>query len=109
MEHVAMHPLWVAVADALLYTRSTMWMGQEKVELESHSQISANTALCVGPGAIDQPLHRDDAQYFNDVPATTVDKYEIGRERMLMKELEDEAAQIRGYLEAREMARGYLP
>jgi ectoine hydroxylase-related dioxygenase (phytanoyl-CoA dioxygenase family) len=84
MEHVAMHPLWVAVADALLYTRSTMWMGQEKVELESRSQISANTALCVGPGAIDQPLHRDDAQYFNDVPATTVDKYEIGRERMLI-------------------------
>lgn len=55
-----MHPIYQAVCDHFLTTRSWNWWGTERKESVSKPYVTSCTALRIGPGAEAQPLHRDD-------------------------------------------------
>lgn len=55
-----MHPLFQRLCSHFLTTSSWYWWGNERSESVSKPYISSTTALRVGPGALPQPLHRDD-------------------------------------------------
>ncbi|KAJ5935161.1 phytanoyl- dioxygenase family protein [Penicillium verhagenii] len=71
--------LWNDVCDALLTsTLSTNWVGNDIEESISHPQLSNTICFSIGPGAADQPLHRDDDVHHHHLKA--VGKHEIGRD-----------------------------
>jgi ectoine hydroxylase-related dioxygenase (phytanoyl-CoA dioxygenase family) len=55
-----MNPLYQAICDHFLTTRSWNWWGDERKESVSKPYVTSCTALRIGPGADAQPLHRDD-------------------------------------------------
>jgi ectoine hydroxylase-related dioxygenase (phytanoyl-CoA dioxygenase family) len=79
-EKIIMHPLWRDVCDALLSVENTFWNGQTKTTNTSRPQLSATAVFSVGPGSEKQELHRDDMAHHNVVPATTYEKYTVGRD-----------------------------
>ncbi|KKK12905.1 hypothetical protein P175DRAFT_0506353 [Aspergillus ochraceoroseus IBT 24754] len=81
MEALVMHPLLVDVCDRILSGRCKSWFGQKCREFVSKSQVSSNSTLVAMPGTENQPLHRDDGLFFNDVPAIKASEYQPGRDR----------------------------
>ncbi|KAI1610495.1 hypothetical protein EDD36DRAFT_490737 [Exophiala viscosa] len=75
-----MHPLYQAVADHFLTTRNHFWWGNSWKESVSKPQAHTGAAMCIGPGAKAQPLHRDD--YLHHNVHTEVDIWDDGRDRM---------------------------
>lgn len=55
-----MNPLYQAVVDHFLTTRSWFWWGDERKESVSKPYVHSCTAMRIGPGGKAQPLHRDD-------------------------------------------------
>lgn len=55
-----MHPLYRAVCDHFLTTRTWNWWGDEWKESVSKPYVHSCTAMRIGPGGKAQPLHRDD-------------------------------------------------
>ena len=55
-----MNPVFGAVSDHFLTTRSWFWWGNEKKESVSKPYVHSTVAMRIGPGAKAQPLHRDD-------------------------------------------------
>ncbi|KAF1976473.1 phytanoyl-CoA dioxygenase [Bimuria novae-zelandiae CBS 107.79] len=55
-----MHPLYRAVCDHFLTTRSMFWWGNERKESVSKPYVHSAVAMRIGPGGKAQPLHRDD-------------------------------------------------
>ncbi|KAF2726970.1 PhyH-domain-containing protein [Polyplosphaeria fusca] len=55
-----MNPLYHAVCDHFLTTRSWFWWGDERKESVSKPYVHSCVALRIGPGGKAQPLHRDD-------------------------------------------------
>ncbi|RDW92954.1 phytanoyl-CoA dioxygenase family protein [Aspergillus mulundensis] len=54
-----MHPLFQAIANHFLTTRSTYWWGDKRKESVSLPYVTSTVAIQVGPGATAQPLHCD--------------------------------------------------
>ncbi|CAI6334001.1 unnamed protein product [Periconia digitata] len=55
-----MNPLYRAVCDHFLTTRSWFWWGDERKESVSRPYVHSCVAMRIGPGGKAQPLHRDD-------------------------------------------------
>jgi ectoine hydroxylase-related dioxygenase (phytanoyl-CoA dioxygenase family) len=55
-----MNPLYRAVCDHFLTTRSWFWWGDERKESVSKPYLHSSVAMRIGPGGKAQPLHRDD-------------------------------------------------
>lgn len=53
-----MHPLYQAVAEHFLSTKSSFWWGDDRRTHVAKPQVSACTAFQVGPGAGNQQIHR---------------------------------------------------
>lgn len=79
-EEVLMHPLWKEVTDAMLTKTTAAWNGAKLIESTSKPQLSATGLVAIGPGAKDQPLHRDDMVHHVEHPRITADEYKIGRD-----------------------------
>lgn len=58
---VALSPLFLESAKAILQTPTHVWVGSDRVEIEPDIQLSITQAIQIGPGQGLQPLHRDDA------------------------------------------------
>ncbi|KAF2671667.1 PhyH-domain-containing protein [Microthyrium microscopicum] len=74
------HPLWLAITDALLTSRTKSYTGDEIHECISKPQISSSALLCIGPGAKAQGLHRDGMLHHDNHSKITADEYPIGRD-----------------------------
>ncbi|KAM5341889.1 hypothetical protein ACJ41O_014920 [Fusarium nematophilum] len=55
-----MNPVYQAVVDHFLTTRTWYWWGDERKESVSKPYLHSTTAMRIGPGGKAQPLHRDD-------------------------------------------------
>jgi ectoine hydroxylase-related dioxygenase (phytanoyl-CoA dioxygenase family) len=78
-----MHPLYQAICDHFLTTRNSFWWGDKWKESVSKPQAHTGAAMCIGPGAKAQPLHRDDYLHHNvhtEVPAPWDDARDMNRE-----------------------------
>lgn len=58
---VALNPLFLESAKAILQTPTHVWVGTDRVEIEPDIQLSITQAIQIGPGQGLQPLHRDDS------------------------------------------------
>ncbi|KIW32401.1 uncharacterized protein PV07_03950 [Cladophialophora immunda] len=58
-EHIINHPLYQAVCKEFLTTKNWYWSGQKKIFATSDPQLNNSICFSIGPGAWDQPLHRD--------------------------------------------------
>ncbi|RVX72705.1 hypothetical protein B0A52_04103 [Exophiala mesophila] len=56
-------PLLIDVANKLLTSKFTYFLGEKPVTVESKPQISSTVGFRVNPGGTAQALHRDDADY----------------------------------------------
>lgn len=54
-------PLLIDVANNLLSSTYTFWLGKKQRTVHTKAQISSTTAFRVNPGGAPQELHRDDA------------------------------------------------
>ncbi|CAF0999058.1 unnamed protein product [Rotaria sordida] len=61
--NLAMHPLLLAVANRLLTSTYTYYLGSQKKTVSSKPIISSTVAFRVNPGGKQQGLHRDDADF----------------------------------------------
>ncbi|KAH8693805.1 phytanoyl-CoA dioxygenase [Talaromyces proteolyticus] len=73
-----MNPLFQAVCDHFLTTRSWFWWGENRKESVSKPQVTSTTAMKIGPGGKAQPLHRDD--YINHNYHTEVSEWDDERD-----------------------------
>ena len=55
-----MNPLFRAITEQFLTTRSWFWWGNERKESVSKPYVHSSVAMRIGPGGKAQPLHRDD-------------------------------------------------
>jgi hypothetical protein len=60
---LAMHPLFLSVANRLLTSTYTFYIGSEKKLVTSKPIISSTVDFCVNPGGKQQELHRDDTGF----------------------------------------------
>lgn len=60
---LAMHPLYLAVANRLLSSTFTFYLGTQKKTVVSKPIISSTVGFRVNPGGQQQRLHRDDTDY----------------------------------------------
>lgn len=58
-EHVINHPLYQAVCKEFLTKRNWYWSGDKKISATSDPQLNNSICFSIGPGAWNQPLHRD--------------------------------------------------
>lgn len=58
---VALNPLFIDTARAILQTPTHVWVGSDRIEMAPDIQLSITQAIQIGPGQGLQPLHRDDA------------------------------------------------
>lgn len=58
---VALNPLFLGAAKAILETPIPVWVGSDRVEVSPNIQLGVTQAIQIGPGETAQPLHRDDA------------------------------------------------
>ncbi|KAH8804433.1 phytanoyl-CoA dioxygenase family protein [Xylogone sp. PMI_703] len=71
--------LWLDVCDTLLTsTLNWNWIGDQNEVSKSLPQLSNTICFSIGPGASDQPLHRDDDVHHHQRPASLT--HEIGRD-----------------------------
>lgn len=78
-ETQVMHPLYQAVCDHFLTTRTWNWWGNEWKETVSKPCITSCTAIRIGPGGKAQPLHRDD--FINHNHHTEIDEWDDERDK----------------------------
>ncbi|KAL4789286.1 phytanoyl-CoA dioxygenase [Aspergillus venezuelensis] len=74
-----MNPIFQAVCDHFLTTRSTFYWGDELKESVSKPQISSAVAIEIGPGGKAQPLHRD--SYIHHTDNEAVGEWDDRRDR----------------------------
>jgi hypothetical protein len=60
---LALNPLYNEVANQLISSTYTYWVGQEQETCTSKPQISSTVGFRVNPGGKQQGLHRDDSDY----------------------------------------------
>ncbi|KAF2121339.1 hypothetical protein BDV96DRAFT_594549 [Lophiotrema nucula] len=73
------HLLWLGVTDALLTsTLECNWFGDKNDVSVSPPQVNNTIAFSIGPGARNQPLHRDDVVHHRCYSA--VAEHELGRD-----------------------------
>ncbi|MDR3449771.1 MAG: phytanoyl-CoA dioxygenase family protein [Alphaproteobacteria bacterium] len=65
MADVALHPLFKGAADKILRKKiSYGWMGNQRIEQVPDIRIGVTQVIQIGPGQVEQPLHRDDFAFF---------------------------------------------
>ncbi|KAF1949877.1 PhyH-domain-containing protein [Byssothecium circinans] len=74
-----MNPLYRAVCDHFLTTRSMFWWGDERKESVSKPYVHSCVAMRIGPGGKAQPLHRDD--YIGHNVHTEITEWDDVRDR----------------------------
>ena len=72
-ESIINHPLYQAVCKEFLTTRNWYWAGDKKITARSDPQLNNSIAFSIGPGAFNQPLHRD--SWCHQTNETEVDVY----------------------------------
>jgi ectoine hydroxylase-related dioxygenase (phytanoyl-CoA dioxygenase family) len=73
-----MNPLFQAVCEHFLTTRSWFWWGDKRKESVSSPYVTSGTAMSIGPGGKAQPLHRDD--YINHNYHTEISEWDDERD-----------------------------
>lgn len=63
MVHVALNPLYLAVARSILAKPIDVWFGSERATITPDIQIGVTQAIQIAPGQGAQPLHRDDTSF----------------------------------------------
>jgi ectoine hydroxylase-related dioxygenase (phytanoyl-CoA dioxygenase family) len=63
MADIALHPLYIGAAEALIEKPIQMWVGDERVSVTPGLRVGATQAIQIGPGQKAQPLHRDDLAF----------------------------------------------
>lgn len=76
-----MNPLYKAVCTAFLEEKYWNWSGKEKMQSVSKPQLNNSIAFSIGPGAKDQPLHRDDMCHLVRNEETDVYPEDAGQSR----------------------------
>ena len=74
-----MHPLYRAICDHFLTTRSWFWWGDNRKESVSKPYVHSCVAMRIGPGGKAQPLHRDD--YIAHNVHTEISEWDDERDR----------------------------
>ncbi|CDK28767.1 unnamed protein product [Kuraishia capsulata CBS 1993] len=72
------HPMFREICARFIGKKNSFIMGDELVTAYSEPQHNASSMLSIGPGAKDQPLHRDDITHHNICQYR--EKYEYGHE-----------------------------
>ncbi|EXJ79519.1 hypothetical protein A1O3_07798 [Capronia epimyces CBS 606.96] len=80
MEKVTGHKLYQDVSDIMLSTTSKNWLGEKQLTCTSKPQVNATVIFSIGPGATDQPLHRDDMGHHNITRRMEAKDYKIGQD-----------------------------
>ncbi|EWG50096.1 hypothetical protein FVEG_09423 [Fusarium verticillioides 7600] len=78
MKTIAMHPLARAVANNLLTSTHSCWIGSEWKTFVSKPQLNNTVIFSIAPGARDQDLHRDDMIHHHAVKRRMATEYKIG-------------------------------
>jgi ectoine hydroxylase-related dioxygenase (phytanoyl-CoA dioxygenase family) len=73
-----MNPLFQAVCEHFLTTRSWFWWGDKRKESVSSPYVTSCTAMSIGPSGKAQPLHRDD--YINHNYHTEISEWDDERD-----------------------------
>lgn len=73
-----MNPIFQAVCSHFLTTRSWNWWGDVWKESVSRPYMASGVAICIGPGAKAQPLHRDD--YINHNTHSEISEWDDERD-----------------------------
>ncbi len=60
MAAVALHPLYIGAAEAIIEQPVHMWVGEDRVSITPGLRVGATQTIQIGPGQKAQPLHRDD-------------------------------------------------
>lgn len=63
MADIALHPLYLGAAEAIVNKPIEAWMGEERIVMTPGLRIGATQAIQIGPGQGAQPLHRDDIAF----------------------------------------------
>ena len=58
-EHIINHPLYQDVCKEFLTKKNWYWAGDKKIFATSDPQLNNSICFSIGPGAFNQPLHRD--------------------------------------------------
>ncbi|KIW36024.1 uncharacterized protein PV06_11252 [Exophiala oligosperma] len=82
-EMVLGHPLFTAVSNDLLTTRTSTWIGDKQEHYVSPPYLNSTSVLAIGPGARAQQLHRDDSLHHTKLPKITSDQYTKDRDTAL--------------------------
>ncbi|CDK28006.1 unnamed protein product [Kuraishia capsulata CBS 1993] len=77
-EEYMCHPLYMEVAARFVGKKNTFIIGQDLTTAYSEPQHNSSTTLSIGPGATNQPFHRDDIIHHNIRKYR--EKYEYGYE-----------------------------
>jgi ectoine hydroxylase-related dioxygenase (phytanoyl-CoA dioxygenase family) len=72
-ENIINHPMYQAVCKVFLATKNWYWSGSKKIHATSDPTLNNSIAFSIGPGAWDQPLHRD--SWCHQMYETEVDVY----------------------------------
>lgn len=65
MSEVALHPLYLGAARAILQAKSFhCWIGETRTEMVPDIQVGVTQGIRIEPGQGTQPLHRDDLSFF---------------------------------------------
>lgn len=60
---LAVHPLYLPVAEYFLCRPRGVWLGEERIEMAADVRVGVTQAIQIGPGQAAQPLHRDDTVF----------------------------------------------
>ena len=77
------HPLFVAVSNELLTTRTSTWVGSKQEHYVSLPYLNSTAVLAIGPGARAQGLHRDDPLHHTKLPKIVSEQYTKDRDTAL--------------------------
>lgn len=82
--HIIGNALYQSVCDAILTKSHEMVWGAERHTKTLKPILDATTCFSVGPGAGNQPLHRDDSLHHNVLSEiATAEAYEVGRDEIV--------------------------
>ncbi|KAL3952728.1 hypothetical protein ACCO45_012671 [Purpureocillium lilacinum] len=82
-EHIVGNQLYQSICDELLSCSHQMVWGDQKQTASAKPILDATTCFSVGPGAKNQPLHRDDSLHHNHLSEITAPEYTNGRDELV--------------------------
>ncbi|KAH0847576.1 phytanoyl-CoA dioxygenase family protein [Fonsecaea pedrosoi] len=83
VKHIVANKLYQDICTEYLTNVHKSWWGDAELTSKSLPILDATTCFSVGPGAKDQPLHRDCMIHHNVLPEITAAEYKPGRDHTI--------------------------